>query len=154
MAQNNAGKVHSQWLFIQSISLSQQICLPLSQKPLDVWRDMLDCWHWRIQIHMWNFEFCFCLAKVNSQVWSLDSFNGHQPITGFEYCLFSLFRCCCISPHNHQSCGMQWLRHWRGKENLLFSASSSIKSTEQLQLVRNTSCTRMSRRHMHTSLFL
>lgn len=37
-AQNNAGKVYSQWLFIQSIYLSQQIYLPWSQKFSDVER--------------------------------------------------------------------------------------------------------------------
>lgn len=39
-AKNNAGKVHSKWLFIQSIYLSQQIYLPQSQKLWDVWREL------------------------------------------------------------------------------------------------------------------
>lgn len=40
-AQNNAGKVHSQWFFIQPIYLSQQNYLSQSQKLWDVLRELL-----------------------------------------------------------------------------------------------------------------
>lgn len=59
-------------------------------------------------------KFCFRLDHLNRELWSYDSFCGHQ----------WSFLCYCIVLFDDQSCGCLWQGNWEGKEMFLFSASS------------------------------
>lgn len=109
-----AVKVHSKWLFIQSIYLSQQIYLP--------WMCGENC--------------ARSVEREESKSARLFQLDGHQPITSF----FSV-SCYCISLSNHQSCGSSWLGQCKGKENFFSVQVLSKIPMDQSELVKNPFCT-------------
>lgn len=87
-----------------------------------------------------NLKFSFRLDNVNSKIWSLNSFYGHQPIR-FTFSIFLFF----LIAFHHLTISVVALRDWDTRKEKAYLPSVQVLfiiPMEQLELVEIPFCTR------------